>query len=261
MDNKKKKTGERIAKYMSRAGICSRREAERRITDGRVTVNGKTLDTPAFLVTDQDTVIVDGKPVGAKENTRLFLYHKPAGLVTSHNDEKGRDTVFDKLPADLPRVISVGRLDMNTEGLLLLTNDGELSRYLEHPDTGWSRKYRVRVHGKINERRLHSLKKGITIEGIRYKSIDVTVDSVQGTNTWLTIILREGKNREIRRVMEHLGLHVTRLIRISYGPFNLDKLPKSSVKEVTEKTLKAQLAKFFKQTGYMTLSSSEHVGE
>lgn len=238
--------GERIAKFMARAGLCSRREAERWIENGRVVVNGNTLDSPAFKVTEKDNIVVDGKPVTNKEETRLFLYHKPAGLVTTHKDEKGRDTVFNKLPPELPRLISVGRLDLNTEGLLLLTNDGELSRYLELPSTGWTRKYRVRVHGKVNEQRLKSLKKGITIEGTEYKSIEAAIDSIQGTNTWLSISLREGKNREIRRVMEALGLQVTRLIRTSYGPFNLDKLAKGTVKEINEKTLKGQIPKFFK---------------
>lgn len=237
--------GERIAKFMARAGLCSRREAERWIEDGRVVVNGNTLDSPAFKVTEKDNIVVDGKPVTNKEETRLFLYHKPAGLVTTHKDEKGRDTVFNKLPPELPRLISVGRLDLNTEGLLLLTNDGELSRYLELPSTGWTRKYRVRVHGKVNEQRLKSLKKGITIEGTEYKSIEAAIDSIQGTNTWLSISLREGKNREIRRVMEALGLQVTRLIRTSYGPFNLDKLAKGAVKEINEKTLKGQIPSFF----------------
>lgn len=235
---------ERIAKRIARAGLCSRREAERWIESGRVSVNGRKLDTPAFLVGEGDIILVDGKPLPGPEKTRLFLYHKPVGLVTTHNDEKSRATVFEKLPDGLPRVVSVGRLDMNTEGLLLLTNDGELARYLELPATGWKRRYRVRVHGKVDEERLKSLKKGITVEGVRYKSIEATLDSTQGTNSWLTMVLKEGKNREIRRVMEALGLQVNRLIRTSYGPFNLGKLAEGMVEEVPEATLKHQIGGF-----------------
>lgn len=241
-----KHKGERIAKRIARAGLCSRREAEHWIEAGRVSVNGKTLETAACVVSQQDHILVDGKALPGKEQTRLFLYHKPAGLVTSHKDEKGRDTVFDKLPPDLPRVVSVGRLDLNTEGLLLLTNDGELSRFLELPSTGWKRRYRVRVHGKVNEKRLEKLKEGITVEGVRYKSIEASLDSVQGANSWLNVTLREGKNREIRRVMEALGLQVNRLIRTDYGPFNLGKLPKGTAKEVEDSVLKHQISKFFK---------------
>lgn len=240
------KDGERIAKRMARAGLCSRRDAERWIEQGRVKVNGSVLTTPACVVTDADTIEVDGKPINVREETRLYLYHKPAGLVTSHQDEKGRKTVFDSLPKQLGRVISVGRLDLNTEGLLLLTNDGELSRYLELPSTGWSRKYRVRVHGRVDERKLEGLKNGVTIEGVEYKSIEAALDSKQGANSWLTITLREGKNREIRKVMEHLGLQVTRLLRLSYGPFNLGQLPKGGVQEVKSGVLRAQIAGFFK---------------
>lgn len=238
---------ERIAKRIARAGLCSRREAERWIEAGRVSVNGKKLETPACVVGPSDKIIVDGRPLPGEENTRLFLYHKPAGLVTSHKDEKGRETVFDKLPAELPRVVSVGRLDLNTEGLLLLTNDGELSRFLELPDTGWKRKYRVRVHGRVDEKRLAKLKDGITIEGVRYKSIEATFEKAQGTNSWLNVTLREGKNREIRRVMEALHLQVTRLIRTDYGPFSLGKLPKGAAKEIDGAVLQAQVSKFFKE--------------
>lgn len=238
---------ERIAKRMARAGLCSRRDAEKWIEAGRVSVNGKKLDSPAFKVSDKDEIIVDGKPIQGKQPTRLFLYHKPTGLVTTHKDEKGRATVFDHLPAHLPRVISIGRLDLNTEGLLLLTNDGELARYLELPATGWKRKYRVRVLGKIKQERLDKLKNGITIDRVKYKSIEAEIDSEQkGANTWVTITLQEGKNREIRRVMEHLNLQVNRLIRISYGPFNLDKLPKQAVSEIKPHILKNQLAGYFK---------------
>lgn len=242
--------GERIAKRIARAGLCSRRDAERWIADGRVSVNGKILETPACVVTDSDTILVDKKPLPDSQSTRLFMYHKPSGLVTTHKDEKDRRTVFDALPPGLPRLISVGRLDLNTEGLLLLTNDGELARFLELPATGWSRKYRVRVHGNVNEKKLESLKKGITIEGVHYKSITATVDSTQekerGANSWLSVTLKEGKNREIRRVMEAIGLQVSRLIRTSYGPFALGKLEKSAVKEVEDKVLKAQIPQYFK---------------
>lgn len=248
---------ERIAKVMARAGLCSRRAAETWIQDGRVQVNGKTLNTPAFTVTEADSVVVDGKPLKQAEQTRLFLYHKPAGLVTSHKDEKGRATVFDQLPSHLPRLISVGRLDLNTEGLLLLTNDGGLSRYLELPSTGWKRLYRVRVHGRVNEKRLESLKSGIKIEGVHYKSIDAKIDTQtdgkekekSGTNTWLSVGLREGKNREIRRVMEALGLQVNRLIRTSYGPFNLGNLKVQTVQEVKHNVMKDQIQGFFKNQG------------
>jgi 23S rRNA pseudouridine2605 synthase len=245
--------GERIAKRIARAGLCSRRDAERWIEEGRVRVNGQILRTPACVVTEDDEIVVDGEVLPGAEKTRLFLYHKPAGLVTTAKDEKDRPTVFSKLPPGLPRVISIGRLDMNTEGLLLLTNDGGLSRYLELPDTGWRRRYRVRVHGKVDEKRLDKLKDGITIEGIRYKSIEAKLDkspegreSAGGTNSWLTIVLREGKNREIRKVMEALGLKVNRLIRTDYGPFTLGDLTPGSVEEVRPQVLKDQVAGYFK---------------
>lgn len=232
---------------MARAGLCSRRDAERWIEEGRVQVNGKTLDTPAFKVSDSDTIVVDGKALPTKERTRVFMYHKPAGLVTTHKDEQGRPTVFESLPKDLPRVLSVGRLDLNSEGLLLLTNDGELSRYLELPTTGWSRRYRVRVLGNVSEKRLESLKKGITVDGVRYKSIKATLeDKKEGANQWISVTLHEGKNREIRRVMEALGLQVNRLIRLGYGPFELGKMPKGSVREVEDSVLRAQIKPFFK---------------
>ncbi len=232
---------------MARAGLCSRRDAERWIEQGRVSVNGELLDSPAVKVGAGDKVEVDGKLLEHAEKTRLFLYHKPAGLVTTHKDEQGRDTVFAHLREDLPRVISVGRLDLNTEGLLLLTNDGGLSRYLELPATGWSRRYRVRVLGDVNEARLKNLKNGITVEGVDYKSIDAKLEAdKEGANRWLSIILHEGKNREIRRVMEALGLSVNRLIRIGYGPFELGKLKAGGVEEVDEKILKAQIQGYFK---------------
>lgn len=239
--------GDRIAKVMARAGLCSRRDAERWIEEGRVQVNGKTLDTPAFKVSDSDTIVVDGKALPTKERTRAFMYHKPAGLVTTHKDEQGRPTVFESLPKDLPRVLSVGRLDLNSEGLLLLTNDGELSRYLELPTTGWSRRYRVRVLGNVSEKRLESLKKGITVDGVRYKSIKATLeDKKEGANQWISVTLHEGKNREIRRVMEALGLQVNRLIRLGYGPFELGKMLKGSVREIEDSVLRAQIKPFFK---------------
>lgn len=246
-DNNK---GERIAKKMARAGLCSRRDAEKWIAAGRVKVNGKKLDTPACIVSETDEIVVDGKPIKAKQPTRMFLYHKPVGLVTSHKDEKGRSTIFGSLPSFMPRVISVGRLDLNTEGLLLLTNDGELSRYLELPATGWKRKYRVRVHGRVNPKRLESLKTGITIDGIKYKSILAEIDESNneksGTNTWLNITLTEGKNREIRKVMDALNLKVNRLIRVSYGPFQLGNLKTQDVQEVKMNVLKEQIKGYFK---------------
>ena len=242
---------ERIAKRMARAGLCSRREAERWIEAGRVAVNGKILESAAFTVTPEDSITVDGKAIPPLERPRLWRYHKPPGLVTSHKDEKGRDTVFDKLPEELPRVISVGRLDLNSEGLLLLTNDGELARKLELPATGWKRKYRVRVHGHPKDADMQKLAKGITVDGVRYGSIEGTIDSTKGANSWLTISLREGKNREIRKVMEYLGYSVSRLIRISYGPMSLGDLRAGAVEEVKSKILRDQMGveKFEEQSG------------
>jgi 23S rRNA pseudouridine2605 synthase len=233
--------GERIAKVMARAGLCSRRDAERWIAEGRVAVNGRVLETPAVVVSETDDVRVDGKPIAAAERTRLWRYHKPAGLVTTHRDEKGRPTVFDTLPPTLPRVISVGRLDLNSEGLLLLTNDGGLARRLELPATGWIRRYRVRVHGKPDAAVLAALAKGVTVEGVRYGPIEAKLDKTQGSNAWVTVALREGKNREVRRVLEHLDLPVTRLIRLAYGPFQLGALPRGAVEEVPGKVLREQL--------------------
>lgn len=233
--------GERIAKYLARAGISSRRDAEALIAAGKIRVNGQTVPHPAFFVTDTDLILVDGKPVSAPERTRLWRYHKPEGLVTTHKDPEGRPTVFENLPAALPRVISVGRLDLTSEGLLLLTNDGALSRQLELPSTGWLRRYRVRVHGGVDPAKLMRLAEGIQIDGEQFGPIEAKVDSHQRSNTWLSVSLREGKNREIRRVMEHLMLPVTRLIRIAYGPFQLGNLAPGAVEEINGKILRDQI--------------------
>jgi len=233
--------GERIAKVLSRAGIASRREAERLIELGEVKVNGKVITSPALNVTAKDKITVRGEPVGQPEPPRLWLYYKPEGLVTSAADEKGRDTVFDHLPEDMPRVMSVGRLDLNSEGLLLLTNDGELKRRLELPSTGWLRKYRVRVKGNPTDPDLEPLRKGVTIEGERFQPMEVKIDRHQGANAWLTVGIREGRNREIRRAMTHIGLTVNRLIRTSYGPFRLNDLQPGEVEEVKPRILRDQL--------------------
>ncbi len=233
--------GDRIAKVLSRAGIASRREAERMIEAGRVTVNGKRITSPALNVTEADALTVDGKAVGTPDRPRLWLYHKPTGLVTTTSDEKGRETVFDKLPEEMPRVMSVGRLDLNSEGLLLLTNDGGIKRKLELPSTGWLRKYRVRVKGAPKDDDLAPLRKGVTIDGESFQPMDVTLDRQQGANAWLTVGLREGKNREIRRAMGEVGLDVNRLIRVSYGPFRLNELKPGEVEEIKPKVLRDQL--------------------
>ncbi|OWV94938.1 pseudouridine synthase [Rhizobium sp. R72] len=232
---------ERISKVMARAGVASRRDIERMIMDGRVKLNGKLLETPVVNVTLTDKIEVDGVPIRGIERTRLWLYHKPAGLVTTNVDPEGRPTVFDNLPDDLPRVMSIGRLDINTEGLLLLTNDGGLARALELPTTGWLRRYRVRAHGEIDQEALDKLKDGIAVDGVLYGAIEATLDRTQGSNVWLTMGLREGKNREIKNVLGALGLEVNRLIRISYGPFQLGDLPERDVVEVRGRTLRDQL--------------------
>jgi 23S rRNA pseudouridine2605 synthase len=238
---KPKKTGERIAKVLARAGLASRRDAEEMVTQGRVTVNGRVINSPALDVTANDVVAVDGKNLPPRERTRLFLYHKPRGLMTTHADPEGRPTVFDNLPEGLPRLISVGRLDFNTEGLLLLTNDGGLARALELPDTGWLRRYRVRAHGEVTQAQLDELKKGVEVDGVKYGPIDATLERDQGANVWLVFAIREGKNREVRNVMAHLGLEVNRLIRISYGPFQLGELAEGEVEEVKTRVLREQL--------------------
>ncbi len=235
--------GERIAKYLARAGVASRRDVERMITEGRVRLNDRRVEHPATFVTDADTVAVDGATVAAAGRTRLFRYHKPDGLVTTHKDPEGRPTVFDRMPPGLPRVVSVGRLDLNSEGLLLLTNDGGLARRLELPSNGWIRRYRVRVHGMVDEAELARLAGGVTIGGVTYGSIEAGLDSFKGANAWLTVGLREGRNREIRRVMQHLGLHVTRLLRTTYGPFQLGNLTRGSIEEVPPKVLREQVGK------------------
>ena len=232
---------ERIAKRLARAGLCSRRVAETWIVDGRVRVNGVLLESPAFTVSQNDRIEVDGKPLAAKERTRLWLFHKPSGVVTTSNDPEGRRTVFDLFPEELPRVVTVGRLDINTEGLLLLTNDGGLARVLELPATGWLRRYRVRAHGRVSQQSLDSLRDGIAVDGILYGSIEATLDHEQGANTWLYVALREGKNREVKKVLGHLGLEVNRLIRVSFGPFQLGELPSGTIREIRSRTLREQL--------------------
>ena len=233
--------GERIAKVIARAGLCSRREAERWIADGRVKIGGEVIKTPAVTVTTANNVTVDGKPLPRAEPSRLWRYHKPAGLITTHKDTMSRPTVFQSLPDKLPRLISVGRLDLNSEGLLLLTNDGELARKMELPATGWRRRYRVRVHGRIETDALSYLEDGLTIAGTKYGPVKANLERQKGSNAWLSVSLTEGKNREIRAVMKHLGWPVSRLIRISYGPFQLGNLAKGKIEEVKQKTLREQL--------------------
>lgn len=240
--DEKSPQGERIAKVMARAGLCSRRDAEVWIAAGRVSVNGEVIASPALNVTKRDRIVVDGKPMPTRERTRLFRYYKPRGLMTTNRDPEGRPTLFEKLPKDLPRVVTVGRLDFNSEGLLLLTNDGGLARVLELPATGWLRRYRVRANGRARPEQIESLRKGVTVEGISYGPMEVSLDREQGSNVWLTVGLREGKNREVRKVLRSIGLEVNRLIRISYGPFQLGDLKDGAVEEVKTAILREQIS-------------------
>jgi 23S rRNA pseudouridine2605 synthase len=233
--------GDRIAKLMARAGLCSRRDAERWIAQGRVSIDGTVLTSPAVTVPAGARVVVDGKPLPAAEPVRLFRYHKPRGLLTTHKDPQGRPTVFERLEPDLPRLISIGRLDLDSEGLLLLTNDGGLARRLMLPKTGWLRRYRVRVHGAVDPQRLESLVRGVTVDGISYGPVKARLDRQQGDNAWLTVSLTEGRNREIRRLFDHLGWPVNRLIRTGYGPFQLGHLARGAVDEVPRRIMREQL--------------------
>jgi len=234
-------TGEKIAKVIARAGLCSRRDAEVWVCAGRVAVNGVSAETPAIRIVDSDIVTVDGVPLPQQQRTRLWRYHKPHGLVTSHRDPQQRPTVFERLPAELGRVISIGRLDLTSEGLLLLTNDGALARRLELPATAWTRRYRVRAHGQVDADACSQLADGLTLDGIRYGSIEASIERVQGSNVWLSVSIKEGKNREVRKVLGHLGLEVNRLIRIAFGPFQLGRLPRGAVDEISGKVLRDQL--------------------
>ena len=235
---------ERIARRMARAGLCSRRDAERWVAEGRVQVNGAILASPAVVVGPNDLVTVDGQLVPPPAPTRLWRYHKPAGLVTTARDDRGRTTVFERLPADLPRVISVGRLDLTSEGLLLLTNDGAVARHLELPATGWIRRYRVRVHGEVTAEQLSRLARGVRVGDVTYGPVTATLERVQGSNAWVALGLREGRNREVRRLMEHIGLVVTRLIRVAYGPFQLGYLARGEVEEIPRRVIADQLPGF-----------------
>ncbi len=234
-------SAERIAKVIARSGVASRRDAEKMILAGRVSVNGKKVESPALDVKPSDKVTIDGKPIDAPQETRLWLYYKPLGLVTTEKDEQGRRTIFDEMPEGMPRVLNVGRLDLNSEGLLLLTNDGGLKRRLELPETGWLRKYRVRVNGRPSTETFNPLREGITIEGEDFQPMEISLDRQQGANAWLTVGIREGKNREIRRAMAAVGMTVNRLIRVSYGPFRLNDMKPGDVVEVKRKVAREQL--------------------
>ena len=235
----------RIAKFLARCGVASRREAEELIKQGRITIDGEVVTSPALNVTGNEKIFLDGEKLPSVENTRLWLYYKPVGLVTTHKDEKGRNTVFDNLPPSMPRVISVGRLDLNSEGLLLLTNSGELAHKLELPANGWIRRYKVRVFGQVKDSDLQKMSQGLTIDGVNYGSVKAEIEAKQGANTWLKVALSEGKNREIRKVMKFFGLEVSRLIRLSYGPFQLGRMQKGEIKEVPQKVLREQLGSSF----------------
>ncbi len=253
--------GERIAKVLARAGVCSRREAERWIEAGRISVDGTTLTSPAINITPEAQVCVDGQLIPATERARLWRYHKPPGLLTTHSDPQGRKTVFANLPDELPRVVSIGRLDVNSEGLLLLTNDGGLARKLELPSTGWVRRYRVRAFGSITQDDLGKLAKGITVDGTRFGAIEAKIERKGRSNVWIGVSLREGKNREVRRALEATGLKVNRLIRVSYGPFHLGKLGAGKVEEVTQKVMSEQFTSAtkpkHKPTGAATKSADK----
>ena len=243
------KVGERIAKRIARAGLCSRRDAERLIASGRVSVDGQTLRSPAFDVRPEQRITVDGTQLPVAEPARLFRYHKPKGVLTTANDPEGRATIDTTLPEGLPRLMPIGRLDLNSEGLLLLTNDGGLKRRLELPATGWLRRYRVRAFGAVDDAQLRALVQGVTVEGVTYGPIQARIDRVQGDNLWLTLGLREGKNREVRKVLQHVGLEVNRLIRVAYGPFQLGQLPRRGIEEVRHKVLEEQLGSILASLG------------
>ena len=247
---------QRVAKLIARAGLCSRRDAERLIAEGRVKLDGKTLTQPGTAIDDPRRLLVDGKPLAAAERARLWRYHKPAGLVTTARDPQGRPTVFDNLPDHLPRVIAVGRLDLTSEGLLLLTNDGALARHLELPATGWVRRYRVRVHGFADPKRLERLKDGATVDGVRYGPVEAALERQKRGNAWLTMALTEGRNREVRKLCESMGLTVSRLIRVAYGPFQLGLLPRGEVEEVPGRVLKDQVGGAFKPENKKTDETS-----
>ncbi len=238
--------GERIAKVIARAGVCSRREAEQLIADGHVTLNHKILKTAAINVTEADQIRINGKLLPQAEDSKLWRYHKPDGLVVSHKDPQGRPSVFDKLRQQLPRVMSIGRLDINTEGLLLLTNDGEIERLLELPSSGWIRRYRVRAYGKMDDAGLELLKGGVEIEGVRYGPVEAKVETSQGDNVWMTVSIREGKNREVKKICDYLGLQVNRLIRTNFGPFQLGDLKRGGIEEIPRKFWQEQLGGKFK---------------
>lgn len=252
--------GERIAKVIARAGICSRRDAEKLIAEHRVALNGENVTSPALNVPADALITIDGKPIPTAAPTKLWRYHKPAGLVTSHRDPQGRPTVFEKLPRAMPRAISVGRLDINSEGLLLLTNDGALARQLELPSQGWVRRYRVRVFGKVTQADLDKLSKGITIDGVRYEPATAELERAKTSNAWVTISLKEGKNREVKRLMEFLGLKVSRLIRVSFGPFHLGHLPEGAVDEIPGKVWREQLGLTKKHKGAEEQQRKPHRG-